>query len=305
LSERLDRVVIGLHPELTRSRAAGLIKEGSVTVDGVVVSKPAAKVSRFAVVDVVIPEPRPAHSQSQDLPLDIVYQDNDLVVVNKAAGMVVHPGAGHPDGTLVNALLHHISDLSGIGGVERPGIVHRLDKGTSGLMVVAKHDSAHHHLAAQFAVHSAGRTYLALCLGNPNRDSGTFRSHLARHPKDRVRYASTDGTWGKSAVTHWKRLHQGDRVSLLQCKLETGRTHQVRVHLSEAGWGIIGDPVYKGRGKLPDALSGLVSRDRPLLHARALELNHPVTEERMRFEALPPADFQAALAATGIDLPDG
>lgn len=298
---RLDKALAAGVADLSRSRAAALVKEGAVTVAGAVVVRVSTQVCAGDVLIVRIPEPVSAVAQPQALPVDIVYQDADLAVINKTAGMVVHPAAGHHDGTLVNALLHHLDDLSGIGGVARPGIVHRLDKGTSGLMVVAKHDLAHRHLAAQFADHSANRRYLALCLGVPGAESGTVRSNVARHPRDRVRWASTGTDQGKHAVTHWERVAVAGTVSLIGCRLETGRTHQVRIHLSESGWPLVGDAVYSRRGRrVPATLRAHHAHDRPLLHAWRLQLTHPTSNERVTFYADPPDDFQAALDAVGI-----
>jgi 23S rRNA pseudouridine1911/1915/1917 synthase len=228
--------------------------------------------------------------------VSIVYQDADVAVIDKAPGMVVHPGAGNWDGTLVNALLFHLGGLSGCNGELRPGIVHRLDRGTSGLLVVAKHDVAHARLAAQFAEHSAGRTYLALCMGEPRESSGTIRSKLDRHPGDRLRFASrTDGR-GKAAITHWEAVGYGRGMCLIQCRLETGRTHQIRVHLTEAGWPLAGDPLYK-RGERPDPpwLKGHLPGQRPMLHAWKLRFAHPADGRPMAFEAPPPADFANAV----------
>jgi len=299
--DRLDRTVGTLFPELSRSRAAALIREGAVSVDGRVVQKPAETVHPGQQVEVVLPEAAPDVAIPQDLPLRIVYEDADLLVINKEAGMVVHPAPGHADGTLVNALLHHVEDLSGIGGVLRPGIVHRLDRGTSGLLVVAKHDRSHHWLSEQFADHSAGRRYLALCLGNPKAEWGTVRTILGRHPTDRLRFAS--GEKGKPAVTHWQCLQRAGTVSLIECHLETGRTHQVRVHLSEQGWPIIGDPLYGRRsGKLPATLRDRIDPERPLLHAWQLKFRHLDGELRV-FEAPLPADFVDALTAVGMTAP--
>jgi len=298
---RLDRLVTEGVPDLSRSRAAALVKEGAVQVDGEVVDRPAAKVRPGAQIRVLVPDPRPDRALPQDLPLRIVYQDSDLAVIDKAAGMVVHPSAGHADGTLVNAILHHIGDLSGIGGVERPGIVHRLDKGTSGLIAIAKNDIAHRALAEQFAAHTAQRRYLALCFGAPITGRGTLSSNLARHRTQRQRWASTEDGSGKRAVTHWEVLERAGTVTLLSCRLETGRTHQIRVHLTESGWPLIGDPVYKRRGKvLPATLRGHVTDDRPLLHARNLRLEHPSTGKQMAFEAEIPQDFAEALRRVGI-----
>ncbi len=304
-SGRVDAVVAALFPELSRSRAAALVREGAVTVDGLVAPRPSLSVQAGAVVSVDVPPLRPAEAEPQDLPLRIAFEDRDLVVVDKEAGVVVHPSPGHPDHTLVNALLHHVGELSGIGGVERPGIVHRLDRGTSGLMVVAKHDVAHRALAAQFAEHSARRRYLALCCGAPRQERGRIASRLARHPRDRVRFASTDGQ-GKEAVTWWYRLVLGQGASLVGCVLETGRTHQIRVHLSESGWPIAGDGLYGRRKLLPPALARLLPAelDRPMLHAWQLGLTHPRTGERLLFTAPPPPDFLAAIAAVGVALPE-
>lgn len=294
---RLDAVLASALPEHSRSRLSALVKEGRVTVDGRVETRPSAKVSAGARLAIDVPEPRAVGLVAQDLPVAIVYQDADVAVIDKAPGMVVHPGAGHEDGTLVNALLHHVRDLSGIGGELRPGIVHRLDRGTSGLLVVAKHDRAHRALAEQFADHSAGREYLAICVGDPPADAGRIASRLARHPRDRVRFASTDDPEaGRHAVTHWRvdeRFAHG--VILVRCRLETGRTHQVRVHCSEAGWPLLGDPLY-GRARPPDAIRHLIDPERPLLHATALHFRHP-DGRALRFDAPPPPDFQAVLDA--------
>ncbi|MFK7927042.1 MAG: RluA family pseudouridine synthase [Myxococcota bacterium] len=301
---RLDAVVAGHLTTLSRSRAVGLIKSGDVQVDGTVVRKPSTAVMLGAIVRVQVPEPRPLGTPAQDLPLDIVYQDTDLVIVNKAAGMVVHPGPGHREGTLVNALLHHVQDLAGIGGVERPGIVHRLDRGTSGLMVVAKSDAAHKALSAQFAAHTAGRTYVAIVYGVPTATAGTSRSRLARHVRDRFRYASTEEEGaGKEAITHWRRLGAADGVAVVQCTLETGRTHQVRVHLTESGHPLLGDEVYRaGRTRLASDAREQVRAlaVRPMLHARALSLDHPTTGERMTWTVEPPPDFALLAEALGL-----
>jgi 23S rRNA pseudouridine1911/1915/1917 synthase len=297
---RLDMLVPAIAGGVSRSRAAALIKDGAVIVDGRIVTKPSEIVRAGAEIVVDMPDPRPlGGTVAQDLPIRIVYQDDDVVVVDKEPGMVVHPGAGHLDGTLVNALLHHVDDLSGIGGVERPGIVHRLDRGTSGLLVVAKNDKAHADLAAQFAEHEAGRTYLALCLGSPREDQGTIRSLLGRHPKDRVRFAS--GLRGKEAITHWRVRSRAGSTTLIECRLETGRTHQVRVHLSEQGWPIVGDPLYGPEPRrLPAKLRLSVDPDRPLLHAWRLRFRHPADGRIVELEAPIPADFRMALAAAGL-----
>lgn len=293
---RLDVILAEMYPEHSRSRLASLVREGAVEVEGTVVTRPSSKILEGARIVLDEPAPRPVGVVAQDLPLSIVYQDADLAVIDKQAGLVVHPGAGHPDGTLVNALLHHLDDLSGIGGELRPGIVHRLDRGTSGLLVVAKNDQAHRHLAAQFADHSAGREYLALCVGKPRTSGGTLASELARHPKDRVKFASVrDGRSGKHAVTHWAIERSFGTVHLVRCHLETGRTHQIRVHLSEHGLPLLGDPLY-GKARPPASIRELVVPDRPLLHAEVLHFEHP-SAGPMRFHAPVHEDFQRVLDA--------
>ncbi len=303
---RLDAVLTAAIPEdLSRARVTALIKSGVATVDGTVVKRPSVKVRAGQILAITIPAPAQDHAQPQDIPLDIVYQDADVVVVNKPAGMVVHPAPGHPDGTLVNALLHHITDLSGVGGVQRPGIVHRLDKGTSGLLVVAKNDQAHRALQAQFADRTAGRTYLALVRGAPVLPSGTIQSIIARHPTQRHKYASTTRD-GKPAITHWKVVARAGRLTLVKCKLETGRTHQIRVHLTEKGWPLVGDPLYRRRGAgLPATARELVdpAANRPFLHAWKLQFVHPSTEQPMSFAAPLPSDFTALLDALEIQIP--
>lgn len=302
---RLDVAVSALMPDLSRSQATRLVRDGHVQLDGVPVDKPSTKVQAGQAVRIVLPPPVPTEALPEDLPLDIVYEDGDVVVLDKQAGMVVHPGAGHAQGTLVNALLHHIGDLSGIGGVVRPGIVHRLDRGTSGLMVVAKHDVAHRHLQAQFAEHTAGRRYLAVTMGIPGRLEGTIRSSLARHPTDRLRFASTDGDQGRAAVTHWWMRGHAHGCALVECALRTGRTHQIRVHLAEQGWPLLGDRMYAGR-RNPTAVVRDLEGDgsRPYLHAWQLHFAHPADERPMRFVAPPPADFQAVLDRLELAVPD-
>lgn len=302
---RLDVLVSELVPELSRAAAARLVRDGRVAIAGGVVQRPSAKVRLGDLLTVEVPPPRPSALVPEDLPLQIVHQDADLAVIDKAAGMVVHPAPGHTEGTLVHALLHHLDDLSGVGGEQRPGIVHRLDRGTTGLLVVAKHDRAHRHLAEQFAHHTAGRTYLALCHGSPADDAGTITSQLARHPRVRVRMASV-ASGGRHAVTHWRVRARADAVSLLQCRLQTGRTHQVRVHLCEQGWPLLGDGVYRRRSaRLPAGLRSLISPggDRPMLHAWQLRLIHPSTGASLCFTAPIPDDMAMALAALGIEPP--
>lgn len=303
---RLDIAIADAFDTLSRSRAQELIKAGAVEVNGTIVKRPSTKIGAGSELTIDVPPAVDAKALPQDLPLDIVYQDRDIAVVNKDAGTVVHPGPGHPDKTLVNALLFHLSDLSSIGGVARPGIVHRLDMGTSGLLVVAKNDLAHRRLSKQFADHSANRQYLALVQRVPRDLAGVIETHLARHPTKRTRHASTDGTWGRRALTHWKRIGSAEKCALIECVLETGRTHQIRVHLSEVGHPIIGDDLYRGRmPPIPNVLKDVIdsSSRRPLLHAWQLHLTHPRTEERHHFIAPLPNDYRVVLDAIGIKPP--
>lgn len=302
-SDRLDKALVQAFPELSRARLKALMDEGSITLAG----QPVRASQRVRVGDEVtvsIPDAVAALPKPEDLALPILYQDTDVIVVHKPAGMVVHPSAGHYEGTMVNALLHHATGLSGIGGVLRPGIVHRLDGGTSGVMVVAKHDTAHHALTTQFAVHSVERRYLAVVHRVIRLDRGTFRSQLARDPDDRLRIASVDDG-GRNAVTHWEVKARGDRCTLVECRLETGRTHQVRVHLSEAGHPILGDRTYGRRDCVPTAaLRDLVEAlSHPLLHAYLLAFDHPNGSGRQRFVAPPPDDFVAVCKRAGLPVP--
>ena len=304
VSGRLDVVLAKGVEGCSRSRLAQLVREGAVSVDGAVVQRPSASVAEGAELCLVFPPPKPLEAIAQDLPVDIVHEEEHFLVVNKASGMVVHPGPGHADGTLVNALLHHVRDLSAIGGVERPGIVHRLDRGTSGLLVVAKSDLAHQALSAQFRERSAGRHYLAICHSPPLNNAGTHRTSLARHPSDRLRWASTE-RGGKPAITHWNVRGRAGTLGLLECRLETGRTHQIRVHLTELGHPIVGDDVYKRRGnRVPATVRSAVGEvARPLLHAWRLYFNHPKTKEPCLFQAELPADMREVLAALALSEP--
>jgi len=316
---RLDKALARDAPEgaaLSRTRLARLIDEGCVRVNGAVARDAKARVASGDVIEIDLPTTREVAAAAQDLPLDILYEDADLIVVDKPAGMVVHPAPGSPAGTLVNALLHHCGQtLSGVGGEKRPGIVHRIDKDTSGLLVVAKSDRAHHGLAAQFERHTVERRYRALVHGRPDAADPRLRglrgvsfepgnvlkvtTRLARHRTDRQRQAVRfEG--GRHAVTRARVIESFGRppaVSLLECWLETGRTHQIRVHLAHAGHGLIGDPVYGGRRTppakaLPEAVLAALHRfPRQALHAAVLGFSHPVTGADMRFEAPLPADF--------------
>ncbi len=296
--KRLDAVVTLLFRELTRSQAQRLVREGLVTLDGHA-AKCSHKVKAGDTITLVEPEPAPSLMQPEEIPLDIVYEDRHLLVVNKAPGMVVHPGAGVRSGTLVNALLGHCKDLSGIGGVLRPGIVHRLDKGTSGLLVVAKTDQAHVGLAGQIASREARRSYLAVVWGVVREDGGEIKAPIARSSHHRKKMA-VDERRGRKAVTRFEVLERFSFTSLVTALLETGRTHQIRVHFSYRGHPVFGDPQYGGRTRALSRLSGsqrsaasemLRSIQRPALHAAALSFVHPVTGDQLSFEAKPPSDI--------------
>nr|WP_276543072.1 RluA family pseudouridine synthase [Bradyrhizobium elkanii] len=314
-SARLDRVLAQRSPELSRSRLKALILAGSVTVKDAVVRDPAYHVAKGDTIIIDVPEAAPAEPQGEDIALDIVFEDDDIIVIDKPRGLVVHPAAGHASGTLVNALIAHCgASLSGIGGVKRPGIVHRLDKDTTGLMVVAKNDHAHQSLTAQFADH--GRTgpmergYMAFVWGVPNRPHGTIDAPIDRHPYAREKMAVRQG--GREAITHFEVLasfagRDGKPVaSLLACRLETGRTHQIRVHLAHLGHPLLGDSVYGAHFKTKAGQLGAEGKDaltalgRQALHAYLLALEHPRTGELLHWEAPLPEDLlllQGALEA--------
>jgi 23S rRNA pseudouridine1911/1915/1917 synthase len=287
--KRLDAALAVLEPSLSRAQARRLVEQGVITVSGARV-KPAHKLRGGERIAGRVPEPEPARVAAEDLPLTVLFQDADIVVVDKPAGLVVHPAPGHSGGTLVNALLHHLRDLSGVGGELRPGIVHRLDKDTSGVLVVAKNDAAHRSLAAQFKAHSVEREYLALVKGAPRADSGTIDAAIGRHPTDRKRM-STRTRRGRTAVTHYRVEERLAGASLLRVRIETGRTHQVRVHLASIGLSVLGDPVYGG-GRAQGAELGL---SRQALHAAVLGFTHPRTGDELRFESPLPADMARAL----------
>ena len=284
---RLDAFVASRANGLTRSQAARYIEEGRVSVDG----KPAVKSCRITggeAVTVDVPEVRDTALTAQDIPLDVVYEDADVIVVNKPAGLVVHPAPGHPDGTLVNALLHHCgSSLSGIGGEKRPGIVHRIDRDTSGLLIAAKNDYAHQALAAQLQDHSLYREYEAVCVGGLREDRGTVDAPIGRHPTDRKKMC-VDRKNGRPAVTHWTVLERFPGYTHIQCRLETGRTHQIRVHLASIGHPLLGDVVYGAKKPVP----GLAGQ---CLHARRLSFVHPRTGERVTVVCPLPAYFTQVL----------
>jgi len=295
---RFDRVLADLFPELSRMAAKRAILAGEATVGGKVVTDPALAVRAGAAIAVRIAPPVPAEPVAQAIPLTILYEDADLIVIDKPAGMVVHPAAGNADGTLVNALIAHCgSSLSGVGGVRRPGIVHRLDKDTSGLLVVAKHDRAHAGLAAQFAAHSVERAYWAVVWGWPSPVEGEIAGNIGRDPKHRQKMAVL-GRGGRAALTRYRLLErfawQGKPLAaLVECRLATGRTHQIRVHLSHRGHPVLGDPVYgRARGSRRQGLTvEIAGFSRQALHARLLGFQHPITQKWLRFEGAPPADL--------------
>lgn len=290
---RLDRALAALVPELSRERVKALILAGRVMgPGGKPASDPALKVSAQTAFVLAIPQPAPAEAVAQRIDLVIPYEDDHLIVIDKAPGMVVHPAAGNPDGTLVNALLHHCAgQLSGIGGVARPGIVHRIDKDTSGLLVVAKTDQAHEGLARQFKDHSIDRRYLAIVSGRPAPPSGTVNQWIGRSDADRKKMAVQREGRGKHAVTHYRTLQPLDRAALVECRLETGRTHQVRVHMAHIGHPLLGDPVY-GRGGPHKSLLAELGFRRQALHAAKLGFIHPVTSQALSFESPIADDMQ-------------
>ncbi len=317
---RLDKALARDVPEaahLSRSRIAKLLSEGCVVSDGMVVSDPKARTSEGTVYELTVEDAAPSDMTPEDIPLTIIHEDDDLIVIDKPAGMVVHPAPGSPSGTLVNALLHHFAGrLSGVGGEARPGIVHRIDKDTSGLLVVAKSDAAHHGLAEQFADHKAERSYMALCRGVPHTgdprlrglrgvsfesgDTVKITTYLGRHKTDRQKQAVLlQG--GRHAVTRAHVVETfGDHAARVCCKLETGRTHQIRVHMSYIGHALMGDPTYGGRRRLSSIAPGAEAGNtfaRQALHAETLGFTHPVSGESLQFSSPVPDDFERLLEA--------
>jgi 23S rRNA pseudouridine1911/1915/1917 synthase len=288
---RLDRALAEAVPTLSRERLKVLINAGQVTQAGAAVRDPSRKSRAGENFLVAVPAPAPAHNEAQDIPLVVAFEDAHLIVVDKPAGLVVHPAAGNLDGTLVNALLHHCGgSLSGIGGVARPGIVHRIDKDTSGLMVAAKTDRAHEGLAKQFAAHSIDRRYRAIVNGRPVPASGSVDAPLARSAANRKKVAIVAG--GKRAVTHYSLLQPLRDAALVECRLETGRTHQVRVHMASLGHALLGDPVY---GRTKQAHRGVIETlgfRRQALHAARLGFIHPITGNALSFDSAMPRDMQ-------------
>ena len=285
--ERADSLLCRLVPGLTRSGAQRLLERGAVTLDG----RPVRKNDRPVpgqVLEVLLPDPQPIAVLPQNIPLDVIYEDGDVIVVNKPVGLVVHPAPGHPDGTLVNALLYHCKNsLSGINGELRPGIVHRIDRDTSGLIIAAKNDRAHLALAAQLQDHSLARTYEAVALGGLPEESGTVNAPIGRHPVDRKKMA-VDRRNGREAVTHWSVLARYPGYTHVECRLETGRTHQIRVHLASIGHPLLGDTVYGAKKPVP----GLAGQ---CLHARRLRFVHPASGETVELECPLPDWFQEIL----------
>jgi 23S rRNA pseudouridine1911/1915/1917 synthase len=312
---RLDKVLSAALVGVTRSRIQALVRGGQVTLDGRTVREPGRRVKPGERYELVLPEPEPSLPEPENIPLTIVYEDRHLIVVDKPAGLVVHPAAGHASGTLVNALLAHCGDsLSGIGGVRRPGIVHRLDKDTSGLLVVAKTDAAHQGLAEQFAAHGRDgrleRRYLAFVWGVPARPAGAIEAPLARGLRSRTKMAVARSGRGRRAVTHYriKESYEADGralASLLVLELETGRTHQIRVHMAHLGHPVLGDPVYasgfsaSARRLSPSARSAVENLRRQALHAAEIGFVHPVTGKRLSFTSALPPDLEAVHRALG------
>ena len=296
--ERIDALVAAVVPALSRAQVQRLIDDAQLRVNDVAVVKPGQRVRTGDAVVVAVPAPASIEVVAEDIPLVVLHEDRDIIVIDKPAGMVVHPAAGHPRGTLVNALLFHCKDLSGIGGALRPGIVHRLDKDTSGAMVATKNDRAHAAVSAAFAAKSRGepggilREYLGIAAPPPPAAAGTLRTYHGRHPTDRKRFSSRVVT-GKLAVTHWTVVEALRGAAVVRFRLETGRTHQIRVHAADHGWPLVGDTLY---GRAPKPLAAIAGQlGRQALHAAVLELEHPTTGARLRFESPLPADLARAL----------
>ncbi len=313
---RLDKALANAFPDVSRARFQALIAEGAVRVEGVPIREPRHKVKPGEALCVLLPEPAEPGPGPEAMKLSIAYEDKDLIVIDKPAGLVVHPGAGNETGTLVNALISHCGEsLSGIGGVKRPGIVHRLDKDTSGLIVVAKNDRAHHGLSEQFAAHGRDgrleRSYLAIVWGVPERQSGSIAASIGRSTANRQKMAVSRSTSARQAITHYGLLETLGRppvASLIRCRLETGRTHQIRVHMAHAGHPLLGDQVY-GSGfrssttKLSEASkAALKALNRQALHAATLGFDHPISGKPMRFESPAPADIVTLLEALRLNV---
>jgi 23S rRNA pseudouridine1911/1915/1917 synthase len=314
-ASRLDKALVAAFPDVSRARFQALIAEGAVSVEGATVTEARHKVKPGDQLRVVLPDAAPALPQAEEMALSIVYEDKDLIVIDKPAGLVVHPGAGNETGTLVNALIAHCGDsLSGIGGVRRPGIVHRLDKDTSGLLVVAKNDKAHHGLSEQFAAHGRDgrleRSYLAIVWGVPERRQGTIAAAIDRSTANRQKMAVSRGANAREAVTHYELLEtlgQPPVASLIRCVLETGRTHQIRVHMAHMGHPLLGDGVYGAGFRTSAKKLSAASKDalntlnRQALHATSLGFEHPRTGQPMHFDSPAPEDFGKLLASLRLN----
>lgn len=296
---RLDRALADVSG-LSRERIKALMDEGRVALAGKTAAQASLKPAEGTPFTIRVPEAAPAEAAAQDIPLNVVYEDAHLIVVDKPAGLVVHPAAGNPDGTLVNALLHHCAgQLSGIGGVARPGIVHRIDKDTSGLLVVAKTDAAHEGLAKQFADHSIHRVYQAVTTGVPVPPAGTVRGAIGRSERDRKKMALVSEGRGKHAVTHYRTIEVLSGAALVECRLETGRTHQVRVHLASIGHALVGDPVYGRTASQHRPLLARLGFRRQALHAAELGFIHPASGERVHFASPTPVDLRTLIVELG------
>ncbi len=290
---RMDRLLSSRIADISRTRLQRYIKDGRIMLNSVPVTVPRTAVRKGDAIEIHVPEPEPTELGPEDIPLDIVYEDRHIIVINKPAGMVVHPGAGHETGTLVHALLHHCGDLAGIGDVLRPGIVHRLDRDTSGLIIVAKDSKAHQSLTEQFAARTTAKRYMAIVAGKLQDLSGTIETTIGRHPKQRKKMAAGTPT-GKNAITQWKKVEELRGASLLDIRIHTGRTHQIRVHMASVGHPLIGDRLYGGHAmiKLNDRT---VQVERQMLHAAELSVTHPVTCKRMNWHAPLPEDMRCVI----------
>lgn len=296
--ERLDAYVAERIPELSRTRVAQLVGEGQIRLNGAEARK-SERLETGDIIEVEVPDPEPSEVEAEDIPLDIIHEDGDLLVINKPPGLVVHPAPGHRTGTLVNALLHHVDDLSGIGGVKRPGIVHRLDKDTSGLLIVAKHDRAHRRLSAALKRREIHRIYLTACWGHLDEDRLSVEAPVGRSNRNRKRMAVVES--GRRALTHFERVERWVAADLVRARLETGRTHQIRVHLAHIGHPVVGDRQYGAGGSRGISGTGHTwARElerrvpRQFLHAHRLEFDHPVTGDPLAFEAPLPPPLAAA-----------
>ena len=298
---RLDAAIAAALPQLSRARVQSLLAENALTIDSMPIADGSARKFAGKSFSLAVPILRPDKAEAQNIDLDIVYEDDHLLIVDKPAGLVVHPAAGHPDGTLVNALLHHCrGNLSGIGGIQRPGIVHRIDRDTSGLLVVAKSDSAHQGLAKLFAAHDIERRYYAIVSGIPAPPAGTVHTQIGRSSTDRKKMAVLPGNKGKRAITHFRTTEMFKTAALLACTLETGRTHQIRVHMAHIGHPLIGDTIYSNRQNPYRIGLNRSKFDRQALHAASLGFIHPITAKPMHFESGLPEDMQLLLSSLRI-----